>query len=100
GRGFGIDVAEAGHQALAALETIRYDAIILDLGLPDLDGLQVLKHRAQCSNTPPIIVLTARDSVQSKIDGLNAGADNYVLKPVNIEELEARIKAVLRRSGR
>src|SRR5690606_27986465 len=100
-RGFAVDFAETGRQAIASLEAARYDAIILDLGLPDMDGLRVLASRhAGHTEMPPCIVLTARDAVQSKIEGLNAGADDYVLKPVDIAELEARIRAVLRRSGR
>jgi len=100
-RGFAVDFAETGGQAIASLQATRYDAIILDLGLPDMDGLQVLASpHASHPELPPCIVLTARDAVQSKIDGLDAGADDYVLKPVDIAELEARIRAVLRRSGR
>jgi len=99
--GFRVDLAETGAQAIQALSCNHYDALILDLGLPDMDGQEVLAAcRARFTNAPPCIVLTARDAVQSKIDVLNAGADDYVLKPVDIDELDARIKAVLRRAGR
>lgn len=99
--GFEVDFAETGCQALACLKAVRYDALILDLGLPDMDGGQILTaRRVGGLHIPPCIVLTARDALQSKLDTLNAGADDYVLKPVDIAELEARIKAVLRRTGR
>ncbi|WP_432786887.1 Transcriptional regulatory protein QseB [Oligella sp. MSHR50489EDL] len=99
-RGFAVDLASTGQDAINALEMTRYDAIILDLGLPDMDGLKVLAARNSSRQGPvPCIVLTARDALESKVAGLNAGADDYVLKPVNMAELEARIRAVLRRSG-
>ncbi len=99
--GFAVDLASTGKQAIDALEVARYDAIVLDLGLPDMDGIKVLSARDTSRQGPvPCIVLTARDALESKIAGLNAGADDYVLKPVNVAELEARIRAVLRRSTR
>ena len=99
--GFLVDQAETGQKAISALASNHYDALILDLGLPDMDGQDVLTACRNCyPNAPSCIVLTAQDEVQSKIALLNAGADDYVLKPVDIAELDARIKAVLRRAGR
>jgi len=98
--GFVVDQAGSGRQALDAMAVARYDAMVLDMGLPDMDGIEVLTARNAGRNGPvPCIVLTARDALESKIAGLNAGADDYVLKPVDVAELEARIRAVLRRSS-
>lgn len=97
--GFIVDVAETGAQAIQALRSTHYDAVILDLGLPDMDGAQVLAARdAGRHRHVPCIVLTARDALDSRVDLLNAGADDYVLKPVDVAELEARLRAVLRRA--
>jgi len=98
--GFIVDVAATGKEAIDAMRCTRYDAMILDLGLPDIDGTQVLLARGTGKGAPtPCIVLTARDAVESRIAGLNAGADDYVLKPFSVSELEARLRAVLRRSS-
>lgn len=100
-RGFAVDAVETGRGALDAQRVTRYDAMILDLGLPDMDGQQVLEQRGSDRLGPvPCIVLTARDAVASRISSLNAGADDYVLKPFDVRELEARIRAVLRRASR
>jgi DNA-binding response OmpR family regulator len=100
-RGFAVDAVETGQGALAAQRVTRYDAMILDLGLPDMDGLRVLAQRSADRDGPiPCIVLTARDAVESRIASLDAGADDYVLKPFDVRELEARIRAVLRRASR
>lgn len=99
--GFVVDVAATGREAIHALRGARYDAMILDLGLPDMDGTEVLLARDAGRGGPtPCIVLTARDALECRIAGLNAGADDYVLKPFAVPELEARLRAVLRRSGR
>ncbi len=100
-RGFVVDSVDSGGMAVALINSTYYDAIILDLGLPDMDGLQLLLDQRKNANGrfPSCIVLTARDALESKIAVLNAGADDYVLKPVDVTELEARIRAVLRRSG-
>lgn len=98
--GFVVDLVGTGRQAIDAMEVAQYDAMVLDLGLPDMDGIEVLAARSASRNGPiPCIVLTARDALESKVAGLNAGADDYVLKPVDVAELEARIRAVLRRSA-
>jgi len=100
-RGFAVDAVETGQDALAAQRIARYDAMILDLGLPDMDGEHVLAQRIADRDGPiPCIVLTARDAVESRISSLNAGADDYMLKPFDVRELEARVRAVLRRASR
>jgi DNA-binding response OmpR family regulator len=84
-------------QAKAALASESYDAIFLDLGLPQQSGLDFLLQLRQSGNLTPVIIVTARDAVQDRILGLDAGADDYVLKPFSIEELEARLRAIFRR---
>ena len=97
--GFTVDIAGSAGDASAALELINYDAAILDLGLPDGDGLAVLTATRQIGKGLPILILTARDAVEDRVAGLNAGADDYLTKPFAIAELIARIKALLRRPG-
>lgn len=98
--GFVVDVAEHGKQALAMLALSRYDAMLLDLGLPDMDGLALLSARSSTRNADlPCIILTACDALEQRIAGLDAGADDYLLKPFEMAELEARLRAVLRRPG-
>jgi two-component system response regulator QseB len=98
-RGFAVDAVSRGQDALAAAAIARLDAVILDLGLPDLDGMEVLSL-LRCSHPElPAILLTARDGVEDRLRGLNAGADDYIVKPFNLLELEARLRAVLRRTG-
>ncbi|MDB6089681.1 MAG: two-component system response regulator [Gammaproteobacteria bacterium] len=98
-RGFAVDAVSRGQDALAAAAITHLDAVILDLGLPDLDGMEVLAL-LRCSRPElPAILLTARDGVEDRLRGLNAGADDYIVKPFNLLELEARLRAVLRRTG-
>jgi DNA-binding response OmpR family regulator len=97
--GFTVDVAGSAADAEAALELINYDAAVLDLGLPDGDGLTVLSTLRRLGKTLPILILTARDAVEDRVVGLNAGADDYLTKPFAMTELTARIKALLRRPG-
>ena len=97
--GFAVDIADSAADAEAALELINYDTAILDLGLPDGDGLTVLSAVRRVGKTLPILVLTARDAVEDRVSGLNAGADDYLTKPFAMTELIARIKALLRRPG-
>ncbi|HZV08057.1 MAG TPA: response regulator transcription factor [Gemmataceae bacterium] len=99
-RGFAVDAVSCGEDALAAATTVRFDAIVLDLGLPDVDGMEVLAMLRNSIPELPAIILTARDSVDNRLLGLNAGADDYVVKPFDLRELEARLRAVLRRPGR
>jgi len=97
--GFAVDIADSAADAEAALELINYDTAILDLGLPDGDGLTVLSAVRRVGKTLPILILTARDAVEDRVSGLNAGADDYLTKPFAMTELIARIKALLRRPG-
>ena len=98
--GFATDLATKGREAFALLRLNRYNAMVLDLGLPDVDGMTLLKYlQSQKMSDVPCLVLTARDSLQSRVDALNAGADDYILKPFDMEELIARVRAVLRRPG-
>lgn len=95
--GFAVDWLDDGDTAVIACSERSYDAAILDLGLPNRDGLQVLAELRSQGNSLPIVVLTARDSVAERIKGLDAGADDYLCKPFDFDELVARIRAVLRR---
>ncbi len=99
GQGFAVDSVESGADAEAAIATTAYDAIILDLGLPDIDGLAWLTEVRKRLNQTPVLILTARDGVQDLVLGLNSGADDYLRKPFEVEELVARIRALLRRPG-
>jgi two-component system response regulator TctD len=99
--GYAVDVLARGDHAEHALLTQPYDLVILDLSLPGLDGLEVLRRlrsRDKGAHTP-VLVLTARGSIEDRVKGLNLGADDYLPKPFELAELEARIKALLRRSG-
>lgn len=97
--GFTVDIAGSAADAGAAIELINYDAAVLDLGLPDGDGLAVLAAARRIGKALPILILTARDAVEDRVAGLNAGADDYLTKPFAMTELIARIKALLRRPG-
>jgi len=97
--GFAVDTVHSGQDAEAALATVRYDVGILDLGLPDTNGLTVLKAIRKRCDTTPVIVLTAQDGLDDRLTGLNAGADDYLPKPFAMAELLARIRALLRRPG-
>jgi two-component system, OmpR family, response regulator QseB len=98
-RGFAVDAVGRGDHALAAAGVAPMDAVILDLGLPDMDGMDVLSSLRASRPDLPAIILTARDSVDDRLLGLNSGADDYIIKPFNLLELEARLRAVLRRAG-
>lgn len=97
GSGFSIDSVETAGDAREALSTTRYAAIILDLGLPDGDGLSILREARRRKDSTPVIILTARSGVDDRVAGLRSGADDYLVKPFAIEELIARIEALLRR---
>lgn len=99
--GYVLDVLDRGDHADHALLTQHYDLVILDLSLPGMDGLEVLRRlRAREKGVPtPVLVLTARGATDDRVRGLNTGADDYLTKPFDLGELEARIKALLRRSG-
>ncbi|HEC18162.1 MAG TPA: response regulator transcription factor [Gammaproteobacteria bacterium] len=95
--GFAVDVAHDGVDGEFMGNEVDYDAVILDLGLPKKPGLEVLKDWRKQNNTVPVIVLTARDAWNERVDGLRAGADDYLGKPFHVEELLARIDAMVRR---
>jgi len=95
--GYAVELAHNGIDALHLASEENFDAVILDLGLPEKNGLQVLEELRQQKNLTPVLILTARDSWHERVDGLKAGADDYVGKPFHTEELLARLDAVLRR---
>ena len=99
GAGYAIDLATDGEEGHFMGSTENYDAIILDLGLPEIDGLTVLDRWRKEGRTAPVLVLTARDSWSDKVAGLDAGADDYVAKPFQSEELIARLRALIRRAA-
>jgi DNA-binding response OmpR family regulator len=97
--GLRVDLIAKADEGLAAASSISYDAIILDLGLPDRDGLEVISElRAQAKHIP-VLILTARDGIDDRVKGLDCGADDYLLKPFAMKELAARLRALLRRPG-
>jgi two-component system OmpR family response regulator len=95
--GFEVDEAATGREALKVAEARRPDVIVLDVMLPDLDGLQVTRRLRQDGIRTPVVFLTARDATEDKIEGLTVGGDDYVTKPFSLEELIARVRAILRR---
>jgi two-component system, OmpR family, response regulator len=97
--GFATTVAATGREAIAAVEDTRPDLIILDVMLPDLDGFEVLRRLREAGRREPVIFLTAKDATEDRVRGLTVGGDDYVVKPFAIEELLARVQAVLRRTG-
>jgi len=99
GAGYAVDLATDGEEGLYLGSNEQYDAIILDLGLPEIDGLTVLDRWRKEGKTTPVLVLTARDSWSDKVAGLDAGADDYVAKPFQTEELIARLRALIRRAS-
>jgi two-component system OmpR family response regulator len=99
GSGYAVDVAGDGEEGHFLGETESYDAIVLDLGLPVMDGLTVLDRWRKSGRVAPVLVLTARDSWSDKVAGLDAGADDYLAKPFQMEELIARLRALIRRSS-
>jgi two-component system response regulator QseB len=96
--GYVVDWLKDGEAARAALRSESFELIILDLGLPKLSGISLLQSIRQDGNTTPVIILTARESVESRVKGLDSGADDYIIKPFDLNELSARIRALVRRS--
>ena len=97
--GFVAEVESDGEEAWYRGDTEEFDAIILDLGLPTLDGLTILKRWRKAGRPGPVLILTARGHWEERVEGIEAGADDYVVKPFRIEEVVARIRAIVRRSG-
>lgn len=96
--GHQVSMAPDGESALARLADSAFDGVVLDLGLPRIDGLTVLQRLREQLPTLPVLILTARDGVEDRVAGLNAGADDYLTKPFNGEELKARLQSMLRRA--
>jgi two-component system response regulator QseB len=96
--GFAVDWMRDGSSAAAALKTSAFDVVLLDLGLPHRDGIDVLRELRKRGDKTPVIILTARDEIQHRIAGLDAGADDYVVKPFDLDEVMARMRSVLRRA--
>jgi DNA-binding response OmpR family regulator len=97
--GFGVDGCEDGQEALDFLKSADYDLVILDIMMPKVDGLTVLRKLRTQNNPVPVLLLTARDAVTDRVAGLDAGADDYLTKPFDFSELTARIRALLRRNS-
>jgi two-component system response regulator MprA len=97
--GYDVKLAETGGDALSDVSGWIPDAVVLDIGLPDIDGLDVCRLLRREGNRVPVLMLTARDAVSDRIDGLDAGADDYLVKPFDVDELRARLRALLRRAG-
>lgn len=96
--GYEVQLAESGEQALELLVQAEPDAVVLDVGLPGIDGLEVCRRVRRAGSRVPILILTARDAVSDRIDGLDVGADDYMVKPFDVGELQARLRALLRRA--
>lgn len=95
--GVSVDAYDRGTPALEALSREPYDVVVLDLGLPDMDGIELLRTVRERDTQLPVLVLTARDAIDDRVEGLDAGADDYLVKPFALKELNARLRAVTRR---
>ena len=96
--GYEVRLAEDGAKALEEANSAAPDAIVLDIGMPEVDGLEVCRRLRDSGDRVPILMLTARDAISDRIDGLDAGADDYLVKPFDVDELKARLRALMRRS--
>ena len=97
--GYDVQLAENGQHGLSQVAAFDPDAVVLDVGMPGIDGLEVCRRLREAGNRVAVLMLTARDAVEDRIDGLDAGADDYLVKPFDVGELKARLRALLRRSG-
>src|SRR5437868_9086121 len=97
--GYEVHTADGGEQGLAQVASSAPDAVVLDVMMPDLSGVDVCRLLRREGNRVPILMLTARDAVSDRVEGLDAGADDYLVKPFDVEELKARMRALLRRTG-
>ena len=97
--GYAVDGVSDGRSAAEALRSSRFDVVLLDLGLPERDGLEVLRELRSRGDATPVIIVTARDDVHNRIQGLDAGADDYIVKPFDLDEVAARMRSVLRRAA-
>jgi two-component system response regulator TctD len=97
---YAVDSLGDGESVIEGADLACYDMAIVDLGLPGIGGIELVRHIRAAGYSLPILILTANDALKSRVDGLNAGADDYLIKPFEVEELEARLRALLRRSGR
>jgi two-component system, OmpR family, response regulator MprA len=97
--GYDVVAAEGGREGLERVRSSRPDVVVLDLLMPDVDGIEVCHRRRADGDRTPILMLTARDAVDDRIAGLDAGADDYLVKPFDVEELKARVRALIRRSS-
>lgn len=97
--GYDVDLAGGGREALSVLHSQTADAIVLDILMPDIDGLEVCRRLRDAGDRTPVLMLTARDAIGDRVAGLDVGADDYLVKPFALDELLARVRALLRRSG-
>ncbi|MFG1174082.1 two-component system response regulator PmrA [Erwiniaceae bacterium CAU 1747] len=97
GEGYAVDCASNAARATAFLRSSQYSLIVLDLGLPDRDGTELLRQWRKEQNDLPVLILTARDALEDRVEGLDAGADDYLVKPFALAELKARVRALMRR---
>ncbi len=99
GENYAVNWVKDGDAAITTLDIESYDIVILDIGLPKRSGLHVLKHLRAAGNDTPVLILTARDTIDDRVQGLDSGADDYLVKPFDLDELTARLRALLRRHG-
>src|SRR5918998_1147199 len=96
--GYDVELAADGKEALDRMADVRHDAVVLDVAMPGVDGLQVCRRLRDAGDRTPVLMLTARDAVDDRVAGLDAGADDYLVKPFALKELKARLRALLRRA--
>ncbi len=96
---YDVELAADGEEALDKLVQTDIDAVVLDIAMPRLDGLEVARRMRQAGDRTPVLMLTARDAIDDRVEGLDVGADDYLVKPFALRELQARLRALLRRTG-